>query len=619
MCGIAGIFSRQPVRLHDIARMTAAVESRGPDDWGHLLIDIRGQLAPLRSQAGAGDEGASDIGSYNLALGHRRLSIIDLSSLGHQPMAFADLAVTYNGEIYNYIELREELCRLGHHFQSRSDTEVLLHAYTEWGNACLGKLNGIFAFALWDGRRQQLLLARDRLGVKPLYYTYDSSHFFFCSEIKGLLAICRSPRRLNDVLVYHYLTSGRLDHTSDTFFEGIQRLPAGTRMAVTEKGNRIETYWEAKAESLGSRADGSRVEQFRTLFQDAIRLQMRSDVTVGSCLSGGLDSSSVVSAASAQSPVPMKTFTARFSDREMDEWRYVREIAKHKGVQLHSVFVEPSGFWSDLSSVVRAQEEPFGGPGVYAQWRLMQLIHSQGIRVVLDGQGGDELLCGYAKYFYFALQDLWRGRAIGQFFMGLIDGLFHGGPQLLDLSGAKRYLPRAFGALESRRILLQPAFVNGCRNVMVEQPAGDVSSQQLLDVTKFSLPILLRYEDKNSMAFSIEARVPFLDHRLVEFALGLPTEFKIRGSESKWILRRALHGLVPDMILDRRSKLGFGGTYRSWVAALNSPLSEWISSPTRPVDRFIKRKHLSRFVENRDPFVFRPLILDTWMREFQVE
>ena len=314
-------------------------------------------------------------------------------------MTFGPLTISYNGEIYNYVELAEELAALGHRFKSRSDTEVLLHAWAEWGPDSLARLNGIFAFLLWDRSRKSLFAARDRFGVKPLYYFEEEGRIVFASEIKALLAVRKAAPRAAERLIYDFLMTGRLDHEDETMFAGIRRLPAGSWMTVGSHGCRIQKYWDLRPDAGSPCAKSLResAEEFGRLFRDAIRLQMRSDVPVGSCLSGGLDSSAVVSIASRLGDRPMLTFTARFSDESMDEWSWAELIHRNSPVSAFSHVSDSRGFWRELPSLVRAQEEPFAGPGVYAQWCVMRLASEHGIRVVLDGQGGDELLCGYAR------------------------------------------------------------------------------------------------------------------------------------------------------------------------------------------------------------------------------
>jgi asparagine synthase (glutamine-hydrolysing) len=556
---------------------------------------------------------------FTLGLGHRRLAIIDLSPLGRQPMQFGDLVITFNGEIYNYLELARELSALGHSFVSRSDTEVLLHAYAQWGTACVERLNGIFAFAIFDQRSRRLVMVRDRLGVKPLYYTADSGELIACSEIKGILALRSGRAAADDVAVFDFVSRGRLNHEPRTFFSGIYRLPAGCVAVWADGRLDITRYWTPQIHALAGVSFEDSAGRFGELFRDAVRLQMRADVSVGACLSGGLDSSSVVSVASRLSDRPMKTFTARFTDASMDEWRYAEAVHAATGAEGNQTWIEPSEFWSNFDSLVEAQEEPFAGPTVFAQWCLMRAIHASGIKVVLDGQGGDELLCGYAKYFYLSVFEQLRAGRLFSGSLALLAGLLGGGSQLRELRSGRRYLPRALSWLLPSAGCLNREFEERFHDRDVGDRAGDVASQQLLDISRFSLPALLRYEDKNSMAHSIEARVPFLDHRLVEWALATPDEHKVRGADSKRVLRAAIGGTVPEMVLRRTSKLGFGGTYGSWVGFLQPQLREWVSQPRLAIERFVDRSRLRPMVERHDPAVFPLVVLDRWMEHFHLQ
>jgi asparagine synthase (glutamine-hydrolysing) len=617
MCGIAVIFKRGSGSVHpgDIQAMTNAIAHRGPDDAGHILIDSHGLKASVEFGC---EEPHAAIG-YDVALGNRRLAILDLSPLGHQPMSYNGCTITYNGEIYNYLELAEELRAIGHRFLSRSDTEVLLHAYAEWGEDCLERLNGIFAFVIWDQRKELLFCARDRLGVKPLYYVQDSQQIILCSEIKGILAVLEQRPDLNASLLYDYLVAGRLDHTPETFFQGVMRLSAGCYLKGRNSDLQLSQYWSltrSSGEFAGSFREN--VERFRLLFHDAIRIQMRSDVPVACCLSGGLDSTSVASVASLFSSTAIKVFTARFRDPQMDEWGYAQSVHREKDVEAFFVFAEPQEFWNDLSRVVRAQEEPFNGPDVFAQWRLMKLVGDHGIRVLLDGQGGDELLCGYAKYFYVMLRELVGQRRVAKICLAVIDLLLHGGSYLFNLEGARRYVPWNLGLRTLGTKMLHPEFLARCERSNDDRVSTTVRTTQVGDIEKFTLPVLLRYEDKNSMAHSIESRVPFLDHRLVEFAINIPTDHKMRLSESKHILRVALGDEIPEAISRRRTKLGFGGSYQSWITELEPQIKSWLNAKHRHVDAFMCKKGLAAMLQRREARLFSMIILDAWMKEFHM-
>jgi asparagine synthase (glutamine-hydrolysing) len=442
----------------------------------------------------------------SVAFGHRRLAILDLSERAAQPMVRGAVAVTYNGEIYNYIELREELKGLGHAFSTESDTEVLLEAYREWGLDFLGRLNGIFAFVLHDGERGRCFAVRDRLGVKPLFWTRVGEVLHIASEIRAL-QLALPGAELEEALAYDFLLNGRLDHSEQTFFRGVSRLPAGHYLQVEAGKTTVGRYWEARAtDTRHGRSFEENAEEFGALLRDAVRLQLRSDVPVGCCLSGGLDSSSVVSLASSLTETPISVFTARYRNPEIDEWNWASAVHAEKRVRPVAIFAEPEAYWEHLDEVVASQEEPFGGPAVYAQWRLMKEVRANGVKVVLNGQGGDELLCGYAKYFYFRVADLVRsGKWLGAIGAGALLAL-GGERQHFNFEGAQRYLPGVWWSKKSSASLLHPGFAARWKGRSVKHPRGSVVDQQIIDLTRYGLPTLLRYEDRNSMAHSPSPR-----------------------------------------------------------------------------------------------------------------
>jgi len=599
MCGIIAIASLdgRPVDLQKVEDMTQSLAHRGPDGQGIASFGASPSAKPI------------------IALGHRRLAILDPTARSDQPMQRGDFSIVHNGEVYNYIELRSELQELGHEFTTTSDTEVILHAFRQWGIDCLERLNGIFAFVIWNQSSRQLIAARDRMGVKPMFWTLTRGQLSIASEICALKPTL-DQHEINEKAVYSFLLNGRLDYDEETFLTGIKRVPAGHFIKVQDGEFTMDSYWQPNVtESRHTRAFEDNVEEFGSLFKNAVELQMRADVPVACCLSGGLDSTSVVSVASLLTSTPMSVFTARYRHAQMDEWHFAKTLHAERDVVPISVFAEAKDFWSHLDDVIEAQDEPFGGPGVYAQWRLMREIKSRGIKVVLDGQGGDELLCGYAKYFYFRLGDLLRGKRLLKAAGAALSVLTTGGPQLLNLSGARRYLPGSWWLDRRKADLLQPDFLIRWQDYRTEHPSGSVVDQQIVDLTRFGLPALLRYEDRNSMAHGVESRVPFLDHRLVEFALSVPVDHKIRGARAKLLLREALKGTLPESVRKRRSKLGFGGSWHLWVDALESEIESWLDQPRLGVDRFVRRQALRDMLRRRDPNIFRSLVLDRWLEK----
>lgn len=407
MCGICGVYdlktsqdgfkTDQADKKELINKMNAAQAHRGPDDQGIWL------------------DGPA-------ALGHVRLSIIDLSEAGHQPMHYKDrYCLVYNGEIYNYIELREELIRAGYRFRTRTDTEVVLAAYDCWGEECQSRFNGFWAFALYDKETRRLFLSRDRYGVKPLYYTNSPGYFIFASEIKALLQDEHIPRRANDAVVFDYLVNGFVDCGPETFFEGIYRLPAGHSMVIDEEGRqKIRQYYQLDyREKLEGPVSRDMVKGFRRLFQSSVKLRLRADVPVGSCLSGGLDSSAIVCESSRQlhkqgKGKDQKTFSSCYQGDVNDERIYIEAVTRETGVDAHYTYPDGDSLYEDLDHLIYTQDEPFVSTSMYASYRVMKLAHENDIKVLLDGQGADEILCGYRKArVYYIRQLVKAGRIKG--------------------------------------------------------------------------------------------------------------------------------------------------------------------------------------------------------------
>jgi asparagine synthase (glutamine-hydrolysing) len=556
MCGICGFNWTDP----DLAaRMMAVQAHRGPDDSG-VFADER------------------------VWLGHRRLSIIDLTSAGRQPMASADgrLQIVYNGEVYNYLELAADLRRLGHTFQTRTDTEVVLQAYQEWGEGCLERFNGMFAFAVYDAPEGKLFLARDRFGIKPLHFRHSGDRFIFASEIKAILEWADVPRRPDPLAVYDYLAFNCYNHTDHTFFDGVTSLLPGECATFDLRGRRLaRRRWYAIP--LGRprevRDEREAAARFRDLFFDAIRLRLtRSDVEVGSCLSGGLDSSSIVCSMHHLTDVDARghqTFSIVFPNTPFDESGYVTDVTNLTGMRSHRRTSSLDRLLDDLERLIYHQDEPFGGPSIFAQWEVMRLARSRGIEVLLDGQGGDELMAGYYFFMgYLMLEYLLAGRpgAAAAEAVGIVR--HHGMMTDPFLATALFVAPARIKAMLGRRYLKVPLAARFARRMAAE---SDVPNRMYsrLDLNQalayrmtFSLPQLLREEDRNSMAFSIESRLPLLDHRVVEYLFSLGPEWKVRRGMTKHVLREAMRGILPDRVRLRTYKLGFP-----------TPIVEWLRRP----------------------------------------
>jgi asparagine synthase (glutamine-hydrolysing) len=607
MCGIAGVAARRnSLDLAAVAReMTGRVRHRGPDSGG---VCVRGRVA----------------------LGARRLSIIDLSASGHQPMTYADdrYAITYNGEIYNYLEIRSELESLGFHFRSHTDTEVVLASYAAWGDACLERFNGMWAFAIHDAREDVIFAARDRFGVKPFYYVLTDACFAFGSEIRQLLPLLPSVRH-NAEVVADFLLSGVQVQSAGTFFDGVRALLPGTCLHYRVTGGQLDThrYYSLRDSIAGA---GSQTEQdalagFRGLLEDAVRLRLRSDVKVGTCLSGGLDSSSIALIASRMNQAAGSQFTAITAvseDPRNSEEAYAQEVVRAGSLAWVKSCPGYDDFQTILPHVVRHQEEPFSTPSICMQAFVMQAARQSGTVVLLDGQGGDENLLGYDKYYPAYYAALWRQGGAGQLLLGLWQSRQNNANMSLWRQGAYAALillpdVRAFYyRLRSRYANGRPSAPAWVQNEALA--SRDIQALQALEIESTTLPSLLRFEDKSAMSFSIETRLPFLDYRLVEYAVGLPIQLKIRHGWSKWLLRQAMSDVLPQSIAWRRNKIGFAAPTEIWVSRHLEVMTEKVKgSPL--ISRFCDMHRLMQLYRTLSPnHQWRLFSLALWEEEFSV-
>lgn len=587
MCGIFGIrsLSGKNIDLEAVERATTTLRHRGPDDEGYLLVNTRtGQLV-----SGSGRDTDPRISlpaiqtcvaqSFDLALGFRRLSILDLSPSGHQPMASADgrFWAILNGEIYNYIELRSELRSCGHQFKSEGDTEVILAAYQQWGAQCLERFNGMWALAIWDSVAKELFLARDRFGEKPLHYFYQPGKYFaFASEIKALHATGLVAPRIHENTLLRFQQYNQTDTGEQTFYQDVFRLPQAHSLLLKYDGSlEKRRYWDIDPRiQEADKSEAWHAERFRELFFESVKLRLRSDVPVGSSLSGGLDSSTVVSVIDRLLPegAVQKSFSARFADDAKDEGKWIEQITNVTRVEPH--FVWPSGkqMFEELEKLWYHQEEPYASASIYAQWCVMRLAREHGVTVLLDGQGADETLAGYHPYFGVVADDLLRRWKLSSFVKLRSNyKLLHGAPLGSLKETIKHSLPTRL-----KRPLKAALRRNGNGNVEPSLPEypKDLEKVSALrkilwwHTTREGLVELLRYADRNSMAHSREVRLPFLDHRLVEFIFRMPESLIMRDGWTKWILRQAFKDVVPDAILNRVDKLGYEPPQQDWLGTL---------------------------------------------------
>ena len=617
MCGIAGIIGNRAVNAAAVQHMNMLQEHRGPDD-----------------------EGLWEAADKTIILGHRRLAIIDTSRDGHQPMASGPQVITFNGEIYNYLEIAEKLKAEGVALDTASDTEVLLKAYQHWGDAALGELNGMFAFAIYDADKHLLFCARDRFGEKPFLYHSTQECFAFASEYKALLSLenINTSYDQNRVLRFLYHPTQGLDDDIQTVFDDIKQLPPGHSLTLNTKtlDYQIRRYWDVKPnDSYAKMSEPEAQEHFRKLFSDAVKLRMRSDVPLGSCLSGGLDSSSIVCLARQQlgAKSSYDVFTGRFPETSSNEWPWAEQIIEHTKTTSHVTEPTVENFSDELSEFMWHNELPVGSSSQYAQWCVFRLAKEAGITVLLDGQGGDELLGGYEQYFekYIASlstnQNAERKKIEARYPRGL----------LTASQNAKQKLPRglrhflagltgkgsdfSFGLTSSAAATLHKNMPPPPKGTTEFHPLAAALYQEMLHT---HLPVLLRYGDRNSMAHSREVRLPFCDHRLAEFIFSLPPEFLMGGAETKRLLRGATKGLLPENVRTRWNKQGFLPPQSNWFkASLGGRVTEIINGSEFEKSGIWRKKWWLAVLERFNggeahlaSMLWRPLIENAWRTHF---
>jgi asparagine synthase (glutamine-hydrolysing) len=537
------------------------------------------------SHRGPDDAGFWQAPGGNAMLGSRRLAILDLSPSGHQPMTdeSSSLVIAFNGEIYNYVELASQLASSGCRFHSRTDTEVLLKSYEKWGEGCLERLNGMFAFAIWDERRQTLFAARDRFGEKPFYFYQDANRdlLAFGSEIKALVAGQMFDARPDPGAVCSFLASEGIDAGRETIVENVFALPPAHALQFSwrDRALKIWRYWDLDGERIIRFSDDRQyADRFCELLSDSVRLRLRSDVPVGSSLSGGLDSSTIVGLVAKTKPsAGQETFSARFADSPFDEGPHIERMAAWSAVRNHSVYPEPRNLPEEIEPLTWHQDAPFHSSSIYAQWCVMRLAGDRGVTVLLDGQGADEILAGYHSYFSSCIVELLGRYRVLAAAGALRQYTVAHGPSHLPLICAGLLPAVLRSPVKAWR---RPRAINKDFQRTWSRPRVDGKKKfnhplhQLLyeTLTETSLPALLRYADRNSMAFSREVRLPFLDHRLVEYLFAIPADQKIDGSTTKIVLRNATRGILPEEIRNRRDKIGFAPPENVWLLG---PLREW--------------------------------------------
>ena len=606
MCGINGIAlssrSGRHVDVDVLQRMRDVIRHRGPDDDG-LYIDPSGTVG----------------------LGHRRLSIVDVAA-GHQPMTNEDgsLFITYNGEIYNHSDFRESLEAAGHVYTTHCDTETILHLYEEHGAGCVNHLRGMFAFAIWDHRRRDLLIARDRLGVKPLYYvvTEDGS-LFFGSEIKTILEAAVIKPELNFAVLPDYLANHSTSGT-ETLFRGVKRLLPGHTLVWHDGSVDVKQYWDVSFSKVpdDGRSDSAYIAEWGELFRTSVRLRLMADVPLGMFLSGGIDSSAICAVMSSLVDGPIKTFSVAFAEREANELAYARVVAEEYKTNHHEVVVSPDEFFAALPNLIWHEDEPLAHPSSVALYFVSKLA-AEHVKVVLTGEGSDELLAGYGRYRKTILN-----LALGQQYQKLtptgLRSVVRNQIQGLPPSRMRQRLLRTFlnvssdieniyfdnfavfstasqGQLLTSQARDQIGALDpyaGVRAALEQTDATTLLDRLLYADIKTYLQELLMKQDQMSMATSVESRVPFLDHKLVEFSCSLPERLKLRGGTTKYILRQAMKGILPPSILTR-PKMGFPVPVGAWFRGEYSSIVDEYVLSERAKARGIFEPEFVRSLVNR--------------------
>ena len=604
MCGISGIinFNEQQVLEKDLLLMMSKIKHRGPDDEG-LFID------------------------QNIGLGFVRLSILDLSIAGHQPMFSHDgrYVIVYNGEVYNYIELREQL-KDKYRFRSGTDTEVILHAYQEWGEECLQRFNGMFAFIIFDKKTREIFGARDRFGVKPFYYYMDQERFIFASEIKAILPLLKTVRP-NNAIIYDYLVSNRTDHSENTFFAEINKIQHSHCFYIKDSRLTIKRWYNLE-ENINTQTIAP--QKYREIFDESLKLRLRSDVPVGVCLSGGLDSSSIVASLVKDFGLSeINTFSAIYGEDEpSDESQYMYAL---KPFLRNMYFVRPTAdmFFSDYESFIDAHNEPVPDIGPYVQYKVMELARDY-VKVTLDGQGADEQLAGYHNFFGSYYIELFKEF---QSFRWIIENIcyikHHRSLKalkyflyyLLPNSGKNFIQTKMFPSVH-QDFIEQNRF-NTSLNQKLYQP--DSLRSSLIQHFEYKLEHLLRWEDLNAMHFSIESRVPFLDYHLVESTISLPSDRIIRHGNTKYILREAMKDILPGEIYSRKDKKGFASPRDKWfksekfqkatIDLLNSSLMKQRGYFNTEIALQRYRLHLDGYADLSKE-IWKWINLEIWFRKF---
>ena len=615
MCGISIAINKSNQKINPaiIQAMNDAIIHRGPDDEGYYFGE-------------------------NFALGHRRLSILDLSSAGHQPMAKGKFIISYNGEVYNYIELREELKKLGHIFHSGTDTEVMLAAYAEWGNKCFEKFNGMWSFALYDEVNSRIVFCRDHFGIKPLYFTQFDDYFLAGSEIKQFCKVEGFKPKLNKVVAINFLVNGLLNYSDQSFFEGVQELRPGHYLEynlITHTYN-VEQWYDLSESSAELNIDEKiAVVELRKLFFDSVRIRMRSDVRVGSCLSGGIDSSAIVTTVHTGKMAndDFATITSCYDDKIYDEQIFSDEITRATGFKAIKVFPQLNNFWDlgHLDKMLYHQDQPFNSASHYSEFNVFKTAHENDMIVMLDGQGSDEYLCGYGEFFNVRIHQLLRNGKWREAHSLITHKSIHSKRSVWAEWKAFYKADIIYPLLRKLKEIIRRDYINWfsdswqriANDGLVKFSANTIRTLSVEEIVYTSIPYQLHSEDRNSMMFSIESRLPFLCPRLVEFVIGLPDEYKLNDGYTKYILRKAISEM-PELIRNRKDKMGFVAPDAPWIMENHKMVRKELEEAINQTGIF-NNKLLEKFDDfisgkrGYEPIYFRIMAFNRFCKIFKMQ
>lgn len=601
MCGISGIINQKNnnVNKDDIITINNLASHRGPDGEGYYH-------------------------SNNLSFGHRRLAIIDLTSNGHQPMSYNnDYTITFNGEVYNYIELKEELKDFGYIFNSTSDTEVILASYVQWGEKCVEKFNGQWSFAIHDKKKNIVFASRDRFGIKPFYYSVINDNFIFGSEIKQIIHF-NNQNKLNMKTLMDYLVIGFEEHSNETFFDGVYKLKQSHNLIYCLESHSFKEYRYydiENEENLSESTLDQSVEEYYKKLSEAIKLRLRSDVEVGTCLSGGLDSSAIAAISSKEykkkSNKNFLAFHAQTSEKNRDESNYAKEIANNFNIDLKILNMNNYSFIEKLDEIIYTQEEPFGSTSIFMQYFIMEESRKNGCKVLLDGQGGDETLLGYERYYPAYFRSLTVIDSFKEFFYSISNSKMSflsiiayilyfsiSKIRLMILKLHHRKIKKEYYDLISKKLIIENS-----------NAYSDIFRLQYIEIYNTQLSRLLKYEDKNSMRNSVETRLPFIDYKVVEAALSFKSSFKIHKGWTKYILRKSMNGILPKNVLWRRNKVGFEAPQKTWIDSNTVYIKDKISQ-----SKILKEIYKELNIDNFDnKMIWKLFCIAKWEKIYNVE